>query len=112
MLNENDIKLLASVFATKDDLQKLASKEDVAFIRSDLNALKQDLNNFKETTTANFSEIRKDISEIKGAAESTKEILQEFIVTNDTRMTKAIERIDKQEEWIKLIAGKLGLSLQ
>ena len=44
MIDDNDIKKLKTIFATKDDFKKLGQKMEVRFaLKSDLNKVKQEL---------------------------------------------------------------------
>ncbi len=109
MLTKKDVELLAEVFATKADLEKLASKEDVVFIRSDLNSAREQQQNFETKTESLFNEIKKDI-------ETTTETLQEFIVTTEKKIMSESatmrERLDEHEKWDKQLAEKIGIVLK
>lgn len=42
-LNQEDIKLLKGIFATKDDLKDFAKKDDLVSIKSEIGSVKKDL---------------------------------------------------------------------
>ncbi|HEU4718209.1 MAG TPA: hypothetical protein VFU15_10260 [Bacteroidia bacterium] len=105
MLSQKDIELLSSVFATKDDMQKLASNEDVKFLRSNFQDVLEGMDKMGEKTEKNFDEVRKDINELR-------EMVQETITVGDKEKEVLKTTTAKHEKWIKQLAGNADLALQ
>jgi predicted nucleic acid-binding Zn-ribbon protein len=158
MLTTEDIKKLTSLLATKEDFKEVKSdiaslksdmkdvKGDVASLKSDMKdvkgdvaSLKTELDEFKDSTTKEFTSIRSELKEFKDSTErefislrsdikeikedvaGLRESLQGMIVAVDN-LTKVITdlrmeyvsityQLKRHEDWIKQIAEKAGVKL-
>jgi len=108
MLNDEDIKKLKTVLATKEDFQEIRKE------------LKQDVVD-SEGRMISFLATKNELKEVKSDIEDLKELVQGLIVSTDG-VAKAIgnlsveyaaisTQLSRHELWIKQIAEKVGLKL-
>ena len=127
MLTNEDIKKLIEtqkeVFATKEDISKLATKEDLAKLVTleEFGQFRVEVNqNFaKVVTLEEFDQFR---GEIKQDLDALRESIQALTISVD-RLVKAIDtlnteyaaivkQINRHEKWLQQVAEKLGMSLE
>ena len=107
MLTDQDIQKLTSVFATKEDLRNLATKEDLQEVREEIGGL-------RAYTGQGFRELRGEVDDLRS-------MIQQLAVSVD-KLAKAIDDLriehsavlgmfDRHDRWIKQIAEKVGVQL-
>jgi len=94
MLDNEDIKKLKEVLATKEDLAKILTLEEFDQFRVEI---KQDMNMLRESIQALTVSVDK-------LAKAVGDMHQEYLA-----MTV---KVDRHEKWIQQIAIKLGIKLE
>ena len=105
MLEDKDIQKLKEVFATKENLEKFATKGDLDKVSSELLkeifATKEDLEAFREEVRKSFSDLQ---SAVDAYAKKADTYFQEMVALS--------HKVDRHEKWIKQLADKLGVKLE
>jgi hypothetical protein len=110
MLNNQDIKKLKSVFATKDDFKHIATKKDADKSVSN-----------SEGRMLKVLASKQEIKELKNDIDDLRELVQGLIISSDSLVKSMGElrleyaaistQLSRHERWIKEIAEKVGLKL-
>jgi len=105
MLGDKDIQKLKEVFATKEDLERFATKGDLDKVSGELLkeifATKEDLEVFRE-------EVRKSFSDLQTAIDAYAKKVDAFA----QEMVMLAHKVDRHEKWLHQIADKLGIKLE
>lgn len=105
MLDNKDIQKLKEVFATKEDLERFATKEELnantTKLLQEIFATKEDLEAFREEVRKSFSNLH---TAIDGYAKKVDTYAQEMIML--------AHKVDRHEKWLHQIADKLGIKLE
>jgi hypothetical protein len=94
MLTDQDIQKLSSVFANKQDLAALATKQDLSLFSAEI---KEEIGSLRET-------VQGLSVAVDGLAKSVNDLRIEYAAV--------LSKIDRHERWIKLIAEKIGVHLE
>ena len=116
MLDDQDIKKLKSVFATREDFNNLATKSDFDVFKSEVSSIKSEMNRGFGLMAS-----KSDVNELKKDVEGLRESIQGMMVSVDN-LAKVISdlrleyaaistQLTRHERWIKQIAEKVGLNL-
>jgi archaellum component FlaC len=123
MLNDEDIKKLSSILATKSDLDTFKSEVKLEFngVKKDISDLKSEVKEVKSDLESKFLVLNNNIQEVKKDVEGLREAIQGMMVSvdnlakviSDLRLEYAgiTKQLNKHENWIKQIAEKVGLNL-
>ncbi|OGI64632.1 hypothetical protein A3H53_03410 [Candidatus Nomurabacteria bacterium RIFCSPLOWO2_02_FULL_40_10] len=140
MLDDKDISKLKSVFATKEDFNSLATKQDLEKTANELkkefkvnieksaNGLRKEFKTDLEKSVSDSQDkmlsllaSKHEVKELKSDIGDLKELVQGLIVGSDA-IAKSIgelrleyaaisTQLSRHDRWIKQIAEKVGLNL-
>lgn len=116
MLNDEDIKKLSSILATKSDLDVFKSE-----VKSEFDGVKKDIKDVRDDLDSKFIVLKADIQDVKKDVEGLREAIQGMMVSidnlakviSDLRLEYAAitHQLNRHESWIKQIAEKVGINL-
>ncbi len=105
MLGDKDVQKLKGVFATKEDLERFATKGDLdkasGELLKEIFATKEDLEVFREEVRKSFSDLQ---TAIDAYAKKADTYFQEMVMLS--------HKVERHEKWIKQLADKLGIKLE
>ena len=108
MLTDKDIQKLTGVFATKKDLQRLATKEDIKEVRKEIGGL-------RSYTEKGFDEVHDDHNDLKTMVQGLEVSVDGLAKSvDDLRIDHAavLGTLDRHERWHKQTAEEIGIKLE
>jgi uncharacterized coiled-coil DUF342 family protein len=105
MLENKDIQKLKKILATKQDLKKFATKQD---LNARTTKLLKEIFVTRENIEAFKEEVRKSFSDLQTAIDS----YAKKVDTYTQEMIMLAHKVDRHEKWIHQIADKLGIKLE
>ncbi len=105
MFDEKDIQKLKETLATKQDLERFATKEELdertTNLLKEIFANREELEVFREEVRKSFSDLH---TAIDGYAKKVDTYAQEMIML--------AHKVDRHERWLHQLAEKLGIKLE